>query len=64
VDFTHGTLIRSTTGSCSFCSLLIADRLSKNQRFEGARKWFHYIFDPMAQFTTLEKVLEPQKDPG
>ena len=26
--------------------LLIADRLMKNQRFEDAQKWFHYIFDP------------------
>jgi hypothetical protein len=26
--------------------LLVADRLSKNQRFEEAQKWFHYIFDP------------------
>jgi Tc toxin complex TcA C-terminal TcB-binding domain/ABC toxin N-terminal region/Neuraminidase-like domain/Putative peptidoglycan binding domain len=26
--------------------LLIADRLSKNQRFEEARRWFHFIFDP------------------
>jgi hypothetical protein len=26
--------------------LLIADRLSTNQRFEDAQKWFHYIFDP------------------
>ncbi|HQR35749.1 MAG TPA: neuraminidase-like domain-containing protein [Blastocatellia bacterium] len=26
--------------------LLIADRLSKNQRFEEAQKWFHFIFDP------------------
>ena len=26
--------------------LLIADRLSKNQRFEEARQWLHYIFDP------------------
>jgi hypothetical protein len=26
--------------------LLIAMRLSKNQRFEDAMKWFHYIFDP------------------
>jgi len=25
---------------------LIADRLSKNQRFEAARRWWHYIFDP------------------
>ncbi|HUT72078.1 MAG TPA: neuraminidase-like domain-containing protein [Desulfatiglandales bacterium] len=26
--------------------LLIADRLSTNQQFEVAQKWFHYIFDP------------------
>jgi hypothetical protein len=26
--------------------LLIATRLSKNQRFEEAQRWFHYIFDP------------------
>lgn len=37
--------------------LLIADRLSKNQRFEEAQKWFHYIFDPTD--TSAEDV--PQK---
>lgn len=26
--------------------LLIADRLSKNQRFEEAQQWLHYIFNP------------------
>ena len=26
--------------------LMVGDRLSKNQRFEEAQKWFHYIFDP------------------
>lgn len=26
--------------------LLVADRLSKNQRFEEAQRWFHFIFDP------------------
>ena len=26
--------------------LLIADRLSQNQRFEEAQRWYHYIFDP------------------
>src|SRR5947209_5409041 len=25
---------------------LIADRLSKNQQFDRAQQWFHYIFDP------------------
>jgi hypothetical protein len=32
---------------------LVADRLSKNQRFEEAQKWFHYIFDP-TDGSTLE----------
>ncbi len=26
--------------------LLIASRLSQNQQFESAQRWFHYIFDP------------------
>ncbi|KAF2012900.1 hypothetical protein BU24DRAFT_484769 [Aaosphaeria arxii CBS 175.79] len=26
--------------------ILIAERLSQNQRFQEAQKWFHYIFDP------------------
>ena len=26
--------------------LMIAQRLSENQKFSEARKWFHYIFDP------------------
>lgn len=37
--------------------LLIADRLSKNQRFEEALKWFHYIFDP----TDISGYPEPQR---
>jgi hypothetical protein len=28
---------------------LIATRLEANQRFEEARKWFHYIFDPTSR---------------
>ncbi len=42
--------------------LLIAESLSRNQRFEEARNWFHYIFDPIgveapADFTgTLSPV--------
>jgi hypothetical protein len=28
--------------------LLIADRLTKNQRFEEAMRWYHFIFDPTA----------------
>jgi hypothetical protein len=37
--------------------LMIADRLSKSQRFEEAQKWFHYIFDP----TDTSDDLVPQR---
>lgn len=33
--------------------LMIADRLSKNQRFEEAQQWFHYIFDPTDRSSDL-----------
>jgi hypothetical protein len=47
VDFSPG-------GACSIYNwelffhvpLLIATRLSQNQRFEDAQRWFHFIFDP------------------
>lgn len=26
--------------------LLVADQLTKNQRFEEARRWYHFVFDP------------------
>jgi hypothetical protein len=29
-----------------FAPLLVATRLSANQKFEDAMRWFHYIFDP------------------
>jgi len=32
--------------------MLIASKLSKNQRFEEAQKWFHYIFNPTASSDT------------
>ena len=38
---------------------MIATQLSKNQRFEEAQKWFHYIFDP----TTTDSP-DQQGDPG
>ncbi|MCP4930738.1 MAG: hypothetical protein GY912_02020, partial [Candidatus Marinimicrobia bacterium] len=37
--------------------LLIADRLHKNQRFEEALQWYHYVFDPKAEFSDFEKKL-------
>jgi hypothetical protein len=27
--------------------MLIAGRLSKNQQFEDAQKWYHFIFNPL-----------------
>src|SRR5262249_4553706 len=37
--------------------LTIAVHLSKNQRFEEAQRWFHYIFDP----TSTDKTAKPPK---
>ncbi|MGD2089730.1 MAG: neuraminidase-like domain-containing protein [Candidatus Aminicenantes bacterium] len=37
--------------------LLIGTRLSQNQRFEEAQRWFHYIFDP----TEVSIHLKPSK---
>jgi len=34
--------------------LLIAVHLSKNQRFEEAQRWFHYVFDPTSTDTSVE----------
>jgi peptidoglycan hydrolase-like protein with peptidoglycan-binding domain len=36
--------------------LLIATRLSANQQFEEAQKWFHYIFDP----TNVDTFEDPE----
>jgi hypothetical protein len=37
--------------------LLLAERLSKNQKFQEAQRWFHYIFDP----TDTSSLDSPQK---
>ena len=34
--------------------VLIAVHLSKNQRFEEAQRWFHYVFDPTSADTSIE----------
>ncbi|MCC7547537.1 MAG: insecticidal toxin protein [Burkholderiales bacterium] len=34
--------------------LLIAVHLSKNQRFEDAQRWFHYVFDPTSTDTSID----------
>lgn len=33
---------------------LIATQLSKNQRFEEAQKWFHYIFNPTSTVSSIQ----------
>jgi peptidoglycan hydrolase-like protein with peptidoglycan-binding domain len=33
--------------------MLIADKLTSNQRFDEARRWLHYIFDPTIQAGTV-----------
>ncbi len=42
-----------------FCHvpMLIATKLSQNQRFEDAQKWFHFIFDP----TDTSETVVPRK---
>ncbi len=47
VDFSNSGAYSSYNWELFFhVPLLIADRLSKNQRFEESQRWFHYIFDP------------------
>ncbi len=33
--------------------LMVATHLSKNQRFAEAQRWFHYVFDPTCNDTTI-----------
>jgi hypothetical protein len=48
VEFSHGGAYSLYNWEIFFhAPLFIADRLSKNQRFEEAMKWFHYIFNPL-----------------
>lgn len=46
VDFERGAYSLYNWELFFHAPLLIATRLSKNQRFEEAREWFHYIFNP------------------
>ena len=39
--------IHPTTGRCFLRPLLIATALSRNQRFEEAREWYHFMFNPL-----------------
>src|SRR5262249_36694792 len=58
VDFSHSGAYALYNWELFFHTpLLIADRLSQNQRFEEAQRWFHYIFDP----TDTSSHLIPQR---
>jgi hypothetical protein len=46
VDFEDGAYAVYNWELFFHIPLMIADRLSKNQRFQEAQKWFHFIFDP------------------
>ncbi len=47
VDFSSSGAYSSYNWELFFhVPLLIADRLSQNQRFEESQRWFHYVFDP------------------
>jgi len=65
VDFSYGGSYSLYNWELFFqAPLLIADRLSKNQRFEEAQQWFHYIFDPTAHFSQSELNGFRDKDPS
>jgi len=59
VDFEYGGAYSLYNWELFFhAPFLIAMRLSKNQRFEDAQKWFHYIFDPTAT-EALDNIVNP-----
>jgi hypothetical protein len=58
VDFSHRGAHSIYNWELFFhAPLLIAERLSQNQRFEEAQRWFHYLFDP----TTGSKAPSPKR---
>lgn len=49
VDFSYGGAYSSYNWELFFhAPFMIATQLSKNQRFDEAQKWFHFIFNPTA----------------
>ncbi len=58
IDFSLGGAYSAYNWETFFhVPLMIATKLSQNQRFEEAMKWFHYIFDP----TNVEALPSPQR---
>ncbi len=49
IDFTYGDAYSLYNWELFFhIPFLIANQLSRNQRFDEAQRWYHYIFDPTA----------------
>ncbi len=58
VDFSFGGAYSIYNWELFFhAPMLIANRLTQNQRFEEAMRWYHYIFDP----TNVESKKTPQR---
>ncbi|WP_223595660.1 neuraminidase-like domain-containing protein [Neobacillus bataviensis] len=58
VDFSFGGAYAIYNWEIFFhAPMMIACKLSQNQRFEEAMRWFHYIFDP----TNIESEPSPQR---
>ncbi len=58
VDFTHHGAFSTYNWEVFFhAPFMVATRLSDNQRFEEAMRWFHYIFDP----TSIDSLESPQR---
>ena len=58
VDFSFGGAYSIYNWELFFhAPMLIAGKLSQNQRFDEARRWYHYVFDP----TNTENVPIPQR---
>lgn len=61
IEFTDGAAYSLYNWELFFhAPLLIATRLSQNQRFEEAQRWLHYIFNPTARVDTAE-VTGPER---
>lgn len=58
VDFSFGGAYSIYNWELFFhAPMMIASKLSQNQRFEEAMKWYHYIFDP----TNIEVLPSPNR---
>jgi hypothetical protein len=59
VDFDHQGVYSIYNWELFFhIPLLMATKLSKNQKFDEARRWFHYIFDPTNPSSSTETGVE------